>query len=191
MTKVIAEMSMSLDGFIADENDGIDELFGWYGNGEVAVPTAVEHMTFQVSPASAEHLRPAFAGAIGALICGRRVFDLTNGWGGKHPIGCPVFVVSHSVPADQHGAAFFTDPLEALSAARKEAGDRDIAVATPTITQQFLDAGELDAIVVSLVPVLLGRGIRFFDNLATTPVRLSDPTVTEGRGVTHLTYNII
>jgi dihydrofolate reductase len=190
MTKVIAEMSMSLDGFIADENDGVDELFGWYGNGEVTVPTAVEHLTFQVSPASAEHLRPAFNGAIGALICGRRVFDLTKGWGGKHPVGCPVFVVSHSVPADQHGAAFFADPLAALSAARAQAGTGDIAVATPSITQQLLDAGELDAIVVSLVPVLLGRGIRFFDHLTTTPVRLSGPIVTEGRGVTHLTFNI-
>ncbi|GIF17613.1 deaminase [Paractinoplanes tereljensis] len=182
---------MSLDGFIAGEQSGVDELFGWYGNGEVAVPTAVQHLTFQVSPASADHLRPAFAGAIGALICGRRVFDETNGWGGTHPVGCPVFVVSHSVPDDKHGAFFFTDPLEALSAARKEAGDRDIAVATPSITQQFLDAGELDAIVVSLVPVLLGRGIRFFDNLATTPIRLSDPKVTEGHGVTHLTFQIM
>src|SRR3954463_8174446 len=132
MTKVIAEMSMSLDGFIADEKDGIEELFGWYGNGNVPVPTAVEHMTFQVSPQSAEHLRPAFAGAIGALICGRRIFDLTQGWAGTHPIGCPVFVVRHSVPDDQHSAAFFTDPLDALSAARAAAGDRDIAVATPS-----------------------------------------------------------
>jgi dihydrofolate reductase len=184
-------MSMSLDGFIADEKDGVAELFGWYGNGTVAVPTAVDHMTFQVSPASAEHLRPALSGGIGALICGRRVFDLTNGWNGTHPIGCPVFVVSHTVPADTHGAAFFTDPPAALSEARKAAGAADIAVATPSITQQFLNAGVLDTIVVSQIPVLLGSGIRFFDNLNSTPIRLSDPVVTEGKGVTHLTYEVI
>src|ERR1700742_3685265 len=96
MTKqrVIADMSMSLDGFIADEKDGVDELFGWYDNGDVVVPSADERWTFKVTEASAEHLRPAFSGRVGALICGRRVFDYTQGWGGRHPVGCPVFVVS-------------------------------------------------------------------------------------------------
>ena len=188
-------MSMSLDGFIADENDGVDELFGWYGNGDVEVPTAVEQWSFKVSEASARHLRPVFSGAIGALICGRRIFDLTGGWGGKHPVGCPVFVVSHSVPdgwprADP-ATTFYTDATAALEAARAEAGERDVVVATPTLTQQYLDAGVLDAISVALIPVLLGRGIRFFDHLAKTPVRLGDPTVTEGKSVTHLTYDVI
>jgi dihydrofolate reductase len=187
-------MSMSLDGFIADEKDGVDQLFGWYGNGPVAVPAGNGQYTFQVSEASAEHLRPALSGAVGALICGRRVFDLTQGWGGHHPVGCPVFVVSHSIPEGWPRAdsptRFFTDPFEALAAARTEAGDRTIAVATPSITQQYLNAGVLDAIVVSLVPVLLGHGIRFFDNLANAPVRLSDPKVVAGTGVTHLTYEV-
>jgi dihydrofolate reductase len=192
--RVIADMSMSLDGFIADENDGVDELFGWYGNGDVEVPTASEQWTFRVTEASAEHLRPAFSGAIGALICGRRIFDLTGGWGGKHPIGCPVFVVSHSVPdgwprADS-ATTFYTDPMAALEAARAEAGERDVVIATPTLTQQYLDAGVLDAISVALIPVLLGRGIRFFDHLAKTPVRLGDPAVTQGKTVTHLTYAV-
>lgn len=181
---------MSLDGFVADEKDAVTELFGWYANGDVPVRTAVEHMTFRVTAASAEHLRPAFASRIGALICGRRVFDLTGGWNGTHPIGCPVFVVSHTVPADTHGAAFFPDPAAALAAAREAAGTADIAVATPSITQQFLNAGLLDTIVVSQIPVLLGRGIRFFDNLAAAPIRLSDPEVVEGHGVTHLTYQV-
>ena len=64
-------------------------------------------------------------------------------------------------------------------------------MATPTLTQQYLDAGVLDEIVVSLVPVLLGKGIPFFANLATAPIRLSDPAVTEGTGVTHLTYQVV
>ncbi len=188
-------MSMSLDGFIADENDRIDELFGWYGNGDVEVPTADERWTFRVTEASAGVLRPALTGGVGALICGRRVFDLTGGWGGKHPIGCPVFVVSHSVPEGwprpDSRTTFYPDPMAALEAARAAAGERDVAVATPTLTQQYLDAGVLDAISVALIPVLLGRGIRFFDHLAKTPIRLGDPSVTAGKAVTHLTYEVL
>jgi dihydrofolate reductase len=197
MTKqrVIADMSMSLDGFIADENDGIEELFGWYGNGDVELPTAVDQFSFRVTEASARHLEPFLSGGVGALICGRRVFDLTGGWGGKHPVGAPVFTVSHSVPEGwprpDSTTTFYTDPMAALEAARTAAGDRDIAVATPSITQQYLDAGVLDVISVSLIPVLLGRGIRFFDQLAKTPIRLGDPVVTEGKSVTHLRYEVL
>jgi dihydrofolate reductase len=188
-------MSMSLDGFIADENDGIDELFGWYGNGDVEVPTATPQFTFRVTEASAGHLKPLISGGVGALICGRRVFNIADGWGGTHPAGCPVFVVSHSVPdgwpRPDSRTTFYTDPMAALEAARAAAGERDIVVATPSITQQFLDAGVLDAISVSLIPVLLGRGVRFFDHLAKTPVRLGDPVVIEGKSVTHLRYEVI
>jgi dihydrofolate reductase len=192
-TKVAAEMSMSLDGFIADENDGTNDLFGWYFSGDVEVPAGP--FSFKVSEASATFLRPALEGGVGALVCGRRVFDQTQGWGGRHPLGCPVFVVSHSVPTgwprEDSPTRFFTDPFEALAAAKEEAGDRTVAVATPSITQQYLNAGVLDEIIVSQVPVLLGRGIRFFDNLEKTPIRLSDPTVHQGKGVTHLTYTVL
>jgi dihydrofolate reductase len=195
MAKVVADMTMSLDGFIADPDDGVNELFGWYGNGDVEVPTAdPERWTFKVSEASARHLRPSFSGAIGGLVCGRRIFDLTQGWGGHHPVGAPVFVVSHSVPdgwpRDDSPTTFHTGAIEALDAAKAVAGDRIVAVATPTLTQQYLDAGLLDEIVVSLVPVLLGKGIPFFANLATAPIRLDDPTVVEGTRVTHLTYRV-
>src|SRR5436305_1319504 len=97
MTLVVTEMSMSLDGFIADPSDGVEHLFGWYGNGPVEVPTADPRWTFHTSEASAAHLGEAFA-RVGALVCGRRIFDHTQGWGGNHPLGVPVFVVTHSVP---------------------------------------------------------------------------------------------
>jgi dihydrofolate reductase len=195
MAKVVADMSMSLDGFIADEHDDPAEVFGWYGNGDVAVPTADGKYTFMVSAASAEHLRPAFDGGVGAIIVGRRSFDQTQGWGGHHPVGAPIFCVSHSVPQgwprDDSPTTFWPDALDALEAAKTTAGDKLVAVATPTLTQQYLDAGVLDEIVVSLVPVLLGKGVPFFANLATAPIRLSDPVVTEGTGVTHLTYQVV
>jgi dihydrofolate reductase len=193
MSKVIANMSMSLDGYVADTADGIDQLFGWMGNGEVEVPTAVEWATFRMSPASAEYMRAALAGA-GALITGRHLFDITQGWGGTHPIGVPVVVVTHEPPADwsHHETFTFVDGVaNAVRVAAGLAGEKNVVVASAKIAQQCLDAGLLDAIDVDLVPVLLGEGVRWFENLAKAPVRLGDPTVIEGNGVTHLAYEVI
>ncbi|HEX8345443.1 MAG TPA: dihydrofolate reductase family protein, partial [Actinoplanes sp.] len=119
----------------------------------------------------------------------------TQGWGGHHPVGAPVFCVSHTVPdgwpRDDSPTTFHTNAIDALDAAKAEAGDRVVAVSTPSLTQQYLDAGLLDQIVVSLVPVLLGKGIPFFANLATSPIRLGDPTVVQGNAVTHLSYPVL
>jgi dihydrofolate reductase len=192
MSKVIANMSMSLDGFIADPADGIDQLFGWMGSGDVEVPTAVEWATFRTSPASAEYMRNALA-SVGALIAGRHLFDITHGWGGTHPLGVPIFVVTHRPPADwPHPDTFtFVDGIEnAVALAKEAAGEKDVVVASSKTAQQCLDAGLLDAVHVDLVPILLGEGIRWFDNLGTAPVHLGTPTVIEGDGVTHLAYPV-
>ncbi len=194
MARVVAEMSMSLDGFIADPSDGVEHLFGWYSNGDVVTPSADPRWVFHTSEASAGHLRNALAN-VGALIAGRRLFDLTSGWGGSHPMGVPVFVVTHSVPDGwpREGApfTFVTDGIEsAVAQAKAAAGEKIVAVASPNIAQQCLNAGLLDEIVVDLVPVLLGSGIRFFDNLTNAPVKLEGPKVVEGTEVTHLYYRV-
>lgn len=194
MALVIANMSMSLDGFIADPSDGVEHLFGWYDNGDVAVPTADARWTFHTSAASAAYLRETFAN-IGALIAGRRLFDITNGWNGRHPAGVPVFVLTHSVPdgwpRDDAPFTFISDGVEsAVAQAKAVAGDKIASVASASIAQQCLNAGLLDAIVVDLIPVLLGKGIRFFDHLTTAPVELEDPKVIEGTHVTHLYYRV-
>jgi len=191
---VVANMSMSLDGFIADRNDEVGPLFDWYQAGPVATPSADERWSFHTSEASARQLREILH-SIGALICGRRLFDLTQGWGGRHPTGCPVFVVTHSVPPgwprEDAPFTFVTDGVEsAVAQAKATAGDKIVAVATPPITQQCLNLGLLDVIRVDLVPVLLGDGIRFFDNLRDAPIMLDDPAVTEGLRVTHLEYRV-
>ena len=194
MGMVIANMSMSLDGFIADRSDEVGPLFDWYRVGPITTPSGDERWSFETDEASAEQLRQ-MASSVGALICGRRVFDIAKGWGGRHPVGCPVFVVTHSVPDGwpREGVpfTFVTDGAEsALAQAQAVAGDRIVAVATPSITQQLLNAGLVDAIRVDLVPVLLGEGIPFFANLRNTPVMLEDPEVTEGLRVTHLHYRV-
>ena len=194
MAIVVADMSVSLDGFIAGIDDQVGPLFDWYQVGPVTTPSADDRWSFQTDDASAQELREALI-STGALICGRRLFDLTQGWGGRHPIGCHVFVVTHTVPQgwphDDAPFTFVTDGVEsAVAQAKALAGDKVVAVATPTITQQCLNAGLLDVIRLNLVPVLLGEGIRWFDHLRNTPVMLDDPKVTEGMRVTHLEYRV-
>jgi dihydrofolate reductase len=190
---VIAHMSMSLDGFIAFPNDEVGPLFDWQEGGPVETPTSSERWSFHTDGASAEILS-TMMGMAGALICGRRLFDFTKGWGGRHPVGCPVVVVSHSVPEGwpRPGAQFtFVNGVsEAVAEAQAIAGDKNVVVASPSITQQCLDLGLLDEVHVSLVPVLLGDGVPFFANLGAAPVLLDDPVVTPGRRVTHLAYRV-
>lgn len=173
MATVVARMSMSLDGFVAGPNDEVDHVFTWHEAGSAPVETAT------ADP--------------GALICGRRLFELTNAWGGKHPMGAHVFVVTHRVPEGWPRAGapftFVTDGVaSAVEQAVAHADGRDVAVATPSIARQCLDLGVLDGIAVDLVPVLLGEGIPFFAGLAHPPIELATPTVTEADGVTHLRY---
>src|SRR5512133_3944597 len=99
MTKVVAIMSMSLDGYVADTNDGVDEVFDWYFSGDVEIPmpSTRSDMTFRVSPPSADHLRSLMA-EVGAMLTGRRTFDRAGGWDGRHPWDVPALVVTHDVP---------------------------------------------------------------------------------------------
>ncbi len=189
---VIAQLAMSVDGFIADPDDGCEDLFGFYRNGDVPVKLGEGIPELQVSRTTADLLLEA-AASTGAIAVGRRLYDLTNGWGG-HPGGeVPMVVLTHHPPPDwpRDGVpiVFETDVESAVARARVLAGDRDVSIAGATATRACLDAGLLDAIHVSLVPVILGTGIPW---LAGTrgPVRLSDPVVTEDRGVTHLRFTV-
>jgi dihydrofolate reductase len=131
------------------------------------------------------------------LVTGRRTFDLTRGWGGRHPLDVPVFVVSHTVPQEEwvyEGSpfTFVTDGLEsALEQAKAIAGDKDVGVVGASLVQQCIRAGLLDEIHLDLVPVLLGDGVRLFDHLGTDPIELESTRVIEGAGVTHLTFRVV
>lgn len=194
MTKLVADISMSLDGFVAGPGDDINDLVAWMFTGEVETPTATEGVAFRTSEASAPVIRGAFED-VGALLSGRRNFDLAQGWGGNHPMGVPTFVVTHAIPDGwpREGSSihFVTDGLEsAVARAREAAGGKIVGVATPNLTQQLLDAGLLDEIHLNLVPVVLGAGVPFFANIASAPVRLEGPDVVDAPGVTHLTYRV-
>ena len=98
MGQVIASASMSLDGYIAKEDNTIGRLFHWLQNGTVEFPTANEDITLHLSPTSAQYLKQWLDG-LGALVCGRTLFDFTGGWGGTHTMDVPVVVVTHQIPA--------------------------------------------------------------------------------------------
>ncbi|MBO2448919.1 dihydrofolate reductase family protein [Actinomadura barringtoniae] len=195
MTKVIMGASMSLDGYIAGPNEsGFDHLFAWHNNGEVEIPAAHEQWTFRPGRASEPVVREYLQ--VGAIVCGRRLFDLTQGWGGHHPLGAPVFVVTHNVPTDwPHPDApftFVTDGVEsAVRQAQKAAGDSYVSIAAGNVGRQALEAGLVDEVRVELVPVFLGGGTRFADDIAGAPVALGNPRVIEGDRVTHLQYPVI
>jgi dihydrofolate reductase len=195
MSNLVADLAMSLDGFVADTNDNANELFGWYFGGDVEVPTPQPGFSFRAPEPSAGVLREGIA-SVGAILGGRRYFDLADGWGGNHPMGVPTFIVTHSVPdgwpRPDSNVRFVTDGLDsAVAQAKAAAGGKDVAVASPNVIQQLLDRGEIDAIHINLVSVLLGAGVPFFGNLTSAPVRLDGPDVVESTGVTHLTYRVV
>ncbi|MEP7026460.1 MAG: dihydrofolate reductase, partial [Actinomycetota bacterium] len=99
MGKVLAQASMSLDGYISKDDNTIGRLFDWLQNGEVEFTTATEGMTVHLSPPSAEYWEQ-WVSSLGALVCGRTLFDFTDGWGGRHTMEVPVVVVTHNVPTD-------------------------------------------------------------------------------------------
>jgi dihydrofolate reductase len=195
MSKLVALMSMSLDGFVADRNDGVAEVFDWYmSSGDVEFHTGgADPMTFNVSEPSAEHLRRLWS-ELGAVLTGRRTFDVAQGWGGNHAWG-PAFVLTHQIPAGwprpDSTVHFVTDGLEsAVRQAKAAAAGKSVAVHGADTIQQLLNAGLLDELQIDVAALLLGSGVRLFDHLRVTPAVLGSPTVIQGVGVTHLRYPV-
>jgi len=193
MGKVLTHMTMSLDGFIADPNDNPGELFDWYGAGDVTVPSPNETVSFQVDEASAEMLGD-LTGKVGALVSGRRLFDISDGWGDEHPAGARVVVVTHRAPEDAAerwpNTTFVNGVEAAITEARQIAGDHDVTIASPNIIRQALDLGLVDEVCVSMVPVLFGEGIPYFSKLDRGHQLFDDPVVIQGRRALHLRYPV-
>jgi dihydrofolate reductase len=191
---VVMQASMSLDGYIADPSDRVGPLFDWYTNGEVELTGADPDRVFRVSAASAEYLRRAWADVTAGVI-GRRLFDLTNGWHGRPPVGEAVFVVTHRPPADwdfpDAPFTFVTDGVAgAVAQAKAFAGDKDVSVSPGNVGGQALAAGLVDEVRVDLVPVVLGAGVRYFGDYGGSPLLLENPEVVQGDRVTHLRYRL-
>jgi dihydrofolate reductase len=203
MAKVIVALTMSLDGFITDSNDGVEQLFGWYFDGDTPIrhyqeaeSRGVSVPPFQLARSNAE----VFEGLIdsgGAVVTGRRTYDISGAWGGNGPLpGLPLFVVTHKVPehvpqGESH-YTFVTDGVQsAVEQAKAAAGDKYVSLMGSAVPQQALRAGLLDEIQIHLVPVLLGAGVRLFDHLGTENIELETVRVVDAPGVTHLRYRVV
>jgi dihydrofolate reductase len=195
MSTVYTGASMSVDGYIAGPNEsGFEHLFKWYGNGDIEVQTAKPDLTPRMTETNVEHWRTVID-MTGALVVGRKLFDFTNGWDGRHPMDKPVVVLTHEPPGDWPADTpftFVTEGIEAaIATARELAGGNGVALNGGSIASQALDAGLLDEIWVDLVPVLLGDGTPFFKQLAQVPVELEGPlSMVDGEDVTHLRYRV-
>lgn len=191
MSKVFTHMTMSLDGFIAEPDGQVGELFEWYQAGDVLVPNPNEHVVMTVDEASAGVLHDLTAN-VGALVVGRRLFDIADGWGDQHPADAPVVVVTHRAPDDAARwprTTFVDDVATAIDRAKEIADGKGVTIASANVAQQALTLGLVDEVCVSLVPVLFGEGIPYFANLGGHHL-LEDPVVVQGRRALHLRYPV-
>jgi dihydrofolate reductase len=188
MGKVVMYSTVSVDGFIADENDQSGPLFDWLSGGDVPLD---ETGQLRVSQASYDHTR-AYWDQIGVTIVGRHVFDLTDGWGGTPPSGIDhVVVVSHRpAPEGWHAEAPFHFVEAAVARAQELAGDRTVEVAAGDVGGQVLAAGLVDEVAMDVAPVVIGSGKRYFGSVDAQHL-LEDPDVViQGNRVLHVRYRV-
>jgi dihydrofolate reductase len=198
MSTVMMHNVVSVDGYIADENDDIGPLFEWYFNGDHSL-TAQEMADpepggMNVSKVSYDYVRPTWD-AIGSMVIGRHLFDITNGWEGKPPAGEHVVVVSHrSKPDGWHPEAsyhFVDDVAQAVAKAKELAGDdATVAVAAGDVGGQALALGLVDVVAMDVVPVVFGSGKKYFGPVDGQHL-LEDPDVViQGDRVLHLRFPV-
>jgi dihydrofolate reductase len=120
MGKIVTGASVSLDGYIAGPNEtGFEHLFAWYGAGDIEDPSTHPEIPFALTASDHAYLKE-YVDHVGVLVVGRRLFDMTDGWGGVHPLDRPVVVVTHRVPGEwvqAHADAPFTFVTDGLVAA--------------------------------------------------------------------------
>ncbi|WP_433381992.1 dihydrofolate reductase family protein [Actinoplanes sp. CA-142083] len=198
-SRVIVGATVSVDGFIADRNDGVGPLFDWYFNGAEELHAGPRQYRpqggYRPAARSAELLRETWP-RVGVTVIGRRLFDLTDGWGGKPAVGDHVVVVTHRDPGDWPSrypdAPFeFAGSLEAAVRRAKDlAAGRTVSLTAGDLAGQALLAGLVDQIDMYVAPVVFGAGIRFFGDHEVPLTLLENPSVVEGDRVTHLRYRI-
>jgi dihydrofolate reductase len=209
------EISMSLDEFVAGPNQSLEQPLGEGGD-------QLHQWIFPLKAFRERHgmsggetnldsllVEEALA-KTGAVVMGRRMFSGGEGswdddpnadgwWGDDPPFRVPVFVLTHHArePITKQGGTTFTfvteGPEAALEQARAAAADKDVSVAGgATVAQQYLRAGLLDEMLIHVVPVLLGDGVRLFDNLDAATIKLEQAGAIESpSGVAHLRYRVV
>jgi dihydrofolate reductase len=190
MSKVVLTMSMSLDGFAAGPNVSVAHPMG-----EGGMRLHDWLLNPPVSDIDRQVVQEVFA-TTGAVVLGKRTFDVGLGEWGDTPYPAPSFVLTHTPQPEQVEKSgtftFVTDGIEqAVQRARAAAGEKNVILMGVNTAQQAVKAGLVDEIQINLVPVLLGGGGRLFDHLGVAPVELERTKVVEAPGVTHLTFRVV
>lgn len=209
MARLICDISMSLDGYIAGPNQTLEQPLGEGGERLHEWTVGLQSWRERHGMSGGEtgpddDLVKESVAAQGAVLMGRRMFSGGQGpwgddpnpdgwWGDDPPFHVPVFIVTHHVrepvtKEDGTSYTFVTDGFEAaVEQARDAAGDKDVEVAGgATVVQQSLRAGLLDQLEIHLVPILLADGVRLLDELE--PAELKLDRVVASPTVTHLRY---
>jgi len=183
MGKVLLDMAMSLDGYLARPHDEDGGLHNWY---------------FSPAPKSAAVIEELI-NTSGVIVMGRRAYDIGDRYDGyvDNPYKVPHFVLTHNVPEKpakgETSFTFVTEGIESiLKQAKAAAGDKDVVIGGGAdIAQQCLKAGLIDEIQIHLVPVLLCEGLRLFEHIGTESIELEQTRVIESTGVTHLKFRVV
>lgn len=203
MARVQLDITMSLDGFVAGPNDGPELPLGAGGERlhEWVYPLASwrePHGLEGGETNSSSEVLDESLQAAGAIVVGKRMFDNAGGWGDNPPFHMPVFVLTHTAreALAKDGGTTFTFVTEgvksAVEQAKAAAGDKNVSVGGGASTaQQCLRAGLLDELQIHVAPLLLGGGVRLFDDLGGEGIELEVTRVIESPGVTHLRYRVV
>jgi dihydrofolate reductase len=192
MGKVTSEISMSLDGFITGPNVGV-------GNGMGDDGDRLHDLRFGAKTETDVAIVDEIYASTGAVLIGKRMFDVGfEPWGEPPPFGMPVFVVTHKArePLPMQGGTtytFVTDGIEAaLELARAAAGDKNVGIwGGANIMRQYLKAGLLDEMQIHLIPLLLGGGVRLFEDLDPEGIELRRTSSIETPGATHFRFELV
>jgi dihydrofolate reductase len=182
MAKVLVGTTMSLDGFINDRNGSVQRLYP-----DLDALRKTEMLQ--------EEIRTT-----GAVVMGRRAYDMAEGDLTDYEFQVPIFVLTHQVPGkvakgqnENLTITFVTGGIEsAIEKAKHAAGDKDVMVIGGASTaQQVIRGGLADEIEIGIVPTLLGDGLRFFEHLGSEPIELEKIKVMESPGRTDIRFRVV
>jgi dihydrofolate reductase len=201
MGKVVFDISMSLDGYVAGPNDGPDNGLGEGGEHlhewvyELASWREPHGLEGGETNASSEVMEEMSSS--GAVLVGKRMFDNAHGWGDEPPFHKPVFVLTHTArePLTKSDTTFtfVTDGIEsAVERAKAAAGAKNVGIGGGASTiQQALKAGLVDEARLTVSPILLGGGVRLFEDVGPDDGEFELMRVIEGPKATHLKYRVV
>jgi dihydrofolate reductase len=201
MTRVVIDLSMSVDGFVAGPDDGHaqplggrggNHIFDWYFSGD----TPYADTMFRPRGASRQIVAEMFE-RMGVMLTGRRTYEIANGWNGTHPVnGIPVVIMTNDppsiVPKGRSHLVFVSDGIEsAVETAKALANGKDVGIGGASVAQQALSAGLVDELSLHIAPILLGGGVRLFDHLGYEAIQLRRLASLEAEDVSHVRYEVL